>query len=78
MKTSNSETAEQILPAEAEVEPPAHQKFLNKWLNKSMKIEITDGRVLIGTFVCTDMQANIILGSCQEYIDSASISKLVY
>ena len=45
------------------------RQFLAKLLNKSMKIQITDGRYLIGTFVCTDMQSNVILASCQEFID---------
>lgn len=46
---------------------------LRQWLNRSMKIKITDGRYVIGTFLCTDRQANIILGACQEYIDSTGI-----
>ena len=33
-----------------------------------MKIEMTDGRTLIGQFLCTDRDANVILGSCYEYI----------
>jgi small nuclear ribonucleoprotein (snRNP)-like protein len=42
--------------------------LLSKWLNSSMKIKITDGRILIGIFLCTDRDQNIILGQCQEYI----------
>ncbi|KAF5302373.1 hypothetical protein FQA39_LY10412 [Lamprigera yunnana] len=41
---------------------------LRKWLNKTLKIEMSDGRVLIGVFLCTDRDANIILGSCSEYL----------
>lgn len=33
-----------------------------------MKITISDGRTLIGQFLCTDQQRNIILGSAQEYL----------
>lgn len=29
---------------------------------------MTDGRVLKGTFVCTDRDANVILGSCIEFL----------
>lgn len=29
---------------------------------------MTDGRVLIGIFLCTDRDANVILGSCSEYL----------
>ncbi|XP_064599364.1 N-alpha-acetyltransferase 38-A, NatC auxiliary subunit-like [Liolophura sinensis] len=47
---------------------PSGRKALEKWLNKSMKIEMTDGRTLIGVFVCTDKDKNVILGSCEEYL----------
>lgn len=30
---------------------------------------MTDGRILIGLFLCTDCDANIILGMCTEYRD---------
>jgi len=29
---------------------------------------MTDGRVLIGVFLCTDRDGNVILGSCSEYL----------
>lgn len=29
---------------------------------------MSDGRVLIGVFLCTDRDSNIILGSCSEYL----------
>ncbi|KAK6964865.1 N-alpha-acetyltransferase 38 NatC auxiliary subunit [Biomphalaria glabrata] len=41
---------------------------LEQWLNKSMRIKMTDGRTLIGTFLCTDCDCNIIMGSCEEYL----------
>ena len=41
---------------------------LESWLNKNMKIEMTDGRTLIGIFLCTDRGRNVILGSCSEYL----------
>lgn len=41
---------------------------LRSWLNKSFRVEMTDGRVLTGIFLCTDRDANIILGSCSEYL----------
>uniref|UniRef100_A0A194ANC0 Putative N-alpha-acetyltransferase 38, NatC auxiliary subunit-like protein n=1 Tax=Pinctada fucata TaxID=50426 RepID=A0A194ANC0_PINFU len=44
------------------------KKKLSKWLNKSMKIQMTDGRTLIGVFLCTDRDRNVILGSCEEYL----------
>lgn len=46
----------------------AKQK-LQSWINKHMKIEMTDGRILIGMFLCTDREGNVILGSCSEYLN---------
>ncbi|CAH2242670.1 jg8488 [Pararge aegeria aegeria] len=43
---------------------------LRKWLNMNFRIEMTDGRVLIGIFLCTDRDANVILGACSEYLKS--------
>ncbi|XP_030750782.1 N-alpha-acetyltransferase 38, NatC auxiliary subunit [Sitophilus oryzae] len=41
---------------------------LRSWLNKTLKIRMTDGRTLVGVFLCTDRDANVILGSCSEYL----------
>jgi hypothetical protein len=51
----------------------SHVSTIRKWLNKSMRVKITDGRVLVGVFLCTDKHSNIILGSCLEYIDSQGL-----
>jgi len=40
----------------------------SSYLNKNMKIKLTDGRILIGIFLCTDKDANVILGTCAEYL----------
>ncbi len=42
---------------------------LRKLLNHVMKVKITDGRVVIGVFLCTDKHSNIILSSCHEFSD---------
>ncbi|CAH3172839.1 unnamed protein product [Porites evermanni] len=47
------------------------RQLLESWLNKIMRIKISDGRTLIGSFLCTDRDRNIILGSCQEFVGSA-------
>lgn len=47
------------------------RKLLESWRNKIMKIKISDGRTLIGSFLCTDQDRNIILGSCQEFVGSS-------
>ncbi|CAH1160072.1 unnamed protein product [Phaedon cochleariae] len=75
----DSELSEDTTP-ENELEPMKKQDQplnmtsgavqLRSWLNKSFRVEMTDGRVLIGIFLCTDRDANIILGSCSEYLPS--------
>lgn len=35
---------------------------------------MTDGRILIGLFLCTDADANIILGMCSEHRDETERS----
>ena len=44
------------------------EEYLRGMLNKLMKIKLSDGRILIGVFLCTDRDSNVILGSCSEYV----------
>ncbi len=37
------------------------RSMLRGLLNKNMKIQLSDGRVLVGMFLCTDKEANVIL-----------------
>lgn len=46
------------------------KRKLLSWLNQQMKINLVDGRILIGTFVCTDKDAHIILSTCYEYFNT--------
>ncbi|KAH9392632.1 N(alpha)-acetyltransferase 38, NatC auxiliary [Tyrophagus putrescentiae] len=56
--------------------PPPHRKVLEKWLNKNMKIKMSDSRTIVGNFLCTDRHLNIILGSSLEYLkDGESLRK---
>ncbi len=43
------------------------KEFIRSCLNKQFAITITDGRTVVGDFLCTDKDANIILGGTQEY-----------
>ncbi|XP_024085637.1 N-alpha-acetyltransferase 38, NatC auxiliary subunit-like [Cimex lectularius] len=52
-----------------EIDTKEKLNTLKSWLNKIMKIVMTDGRVLVGTFLCTDRDANVILGACTEYVN---------
>lgn len=40
---------------------------LRSWLGEIMRITITDGRTIVGGFVCTDRSGNIILENSCEY-----------
>ena len=56
-------------PQEPTKELSQGRRLLRSFLNKNMKIKLTDGRVLIGIFLCTDKDANVILGTCDEYLN---------
>ncbi len=51
---------------------------LESWLNKNMKILMSDGRTLVGIFLCTDRDRNVILGSCVEYLKPNGISNELF
>lgn len=55
---------------EGEEEKPENRQgvtVLRSWLNKNMKVKMSDGRFLVGIFLCTDRAGNVIIGSCNEY-----------
>lgn len=54
---------------EPEDSPAARaRQQLEALLNKTMRIRMTDGRTLVGCFLCTDRDCNVILGSAQEFL----------
>jgi small nuclear ribonucleoprotein (snRNP)-like protein len=60
------------IPEEANSPTESSRKKIKDWLNKSMRVSIIDGRVLVGVLLCTDREQNLILGNCNEYIGSPS------
>ena len=54
------------------------RKLLVSYLNKRMRVFLSDGRVIIGNFLCTDRDCNIVLGSCEEYLSQEDLGKLLY
>uniref|UniRef100_A0A672TJW8 N-alpha-acetyltransferase 38, NatC auxiliary subunit n=1 Tax=Strigops habroptila TaxID=2489341 RepID=A0A672TJW8_STRHB len=50
---------------------PRSRRLLEALLNRSLRIRMSDGRTLIGAFLCTDRDANVILGSAQEFLKAA-------
>lgn len=56
---------------QSEVSSSSHaRQKLEGLLNKNMRIRMTDGRTLVGLFLCTDRDCNVILGSAQEFLKS--------
>ncbi|XP_014212155.1 N-alpha-acetyltransferase 38-B, NatC auxiliary subunit [Copidosoma floridanum] len=66
-----TENGEVDSEAGAAKDTPGKQK-LRSWLNRYLKIKMTDGRILTGAFLCTDRDANVILGLCSEYLPENS------
>lgn len=40
---------------------------LRSWLGEILAITITDGRIIVGSFACTDRDGNVILDNSSEY-----------
>jgi len=40
---------------------------IRQYLNRGIRVQIQDGRIFIGKFLCTDKFKNIILGECAEF-----------
>lgn len=52
---------------EAALAKAAAIDLLKSYLNKRMRVAISDGRVIDGNFLCTDRDSNIVLGNCEEF-----------
>lgn len=50
---------------------------LQLWLYRSMRIVMTDGRILVGIFLCTDSDANVILGVCSEFTKNGGDERML-
>ncbi|ROJ66253.1 N-alpha-acetyltransferase 38, NatC auxiliary subunit [Anabarilius grahami] len=72
-KADEDQLQKRKLKGGTEVEESAYSLArckLENLLNKSMRIRMTDGRTLVGLFLCTDRDCNVILGSAQEFLKS--------
>ncbi|KAM9111382.1 N-alpha-acetyltransferase 38, NatC auxiliary subunit [Pangshura tecta] len=63
-------------PADSDGEAPdppyaRARRKLETLLNRNMRIRMTDGRTLVGCFLCTDRDCNVILGSAQEFLKAS-------
>jgi small nuclear ribonucleoprotein (snRNP)-like protein len=54
------------LKKKKEIEESEKVQQLRGYLDSTMKVTMTDGRTLVGTFTCVDKCKNIILAGCQE------------
>ena len=43
------------------------KELLSALINTKITVKLTDGRSLVGVFLCVDREANIIIGSASEY-----------
>ncbi|KAM3716266.1 N-alpha-acetyltransferase 38, NatC auxiliary subunit [Dirofilaria immitis] len=50
---------------------------VRRWLGKILRLELTDGRIIEGKFVCTDNAPNIILSGCKEQWKDELESRMV-
>uniref|UniRef100_A0A1A9W6C6 Sm domain-containing protein n=1 Tax=Glossina brevipalpis TaxID=37001 RepID=A0A1A9W6C6_9MUSC len=53
------------------------RRHLRKWLGRPFRVVISDGRVLIGYFNCTDKDANIVLSRCAEYLEEGKDARIL-
>ena len=49
--------------------------LLTGYLNKRLRVEISDGRIIEGNFMCTDRDRNIVLSNCEEYYGWEEVCK---
>lgn len=49
------------------MDPPSGRVQLTNWLNHLLRVDLTDGRTVIGRLVCTDNHPNIVLNYTKEY-----------
>jgi len=53
--------------ADSEKEFQKAAEYLNSFLNRTLHIHITDGRMFVGQLKCTDRERNLILNMTHEY-----------
>ncbi|XP_055702300.1 N-alpha-acetyltransferase 38, NatC auxiliary subunit [Phlebotomus papatasi] len=66
-----------VEPSEQAASMTQGKILLKSWLNRNFRIVMTDGRLLIGVFLCTDADANVILGMCSEYTEEGGEERIL-
>ena len=49
------------------------REVLKSYLSKRLRVEVSDGRIVEGVFMCTDRDRNIVLSNCEEFYDQPEI-----
>ncbi|XP_065140691.1 N-alpha-acetyltransferase 38, NatC auxiliary subunit isoform X1 [Paramisgurnus dabryanus] len=75
MATESEENGTEMQPEVEDSSYSLARLKLENLLNKSMTIRMTDGRTLVGLFLCTDRDCNVILGSAQEFLKSTGFKE---
>ncbi|ETV73756.1 hypothetical protein H257_11450 [Aphanomyces astaci] len=66
LSTNGSVTANASVPEEAKALPKCIYDVM-QLLDQVLRVEITDGRILVGLFHCLDKDKNLILTETTEY-----------
>ena len=53
----------------------ADREVLKGYLSKRFRVEVSDGRIVEGLFVCTDRDRNIVLSNCEEFYGREELGK---
>jgi small nuclear ribonucleoprotein (snRNP)-like protein len=59
--TTAAEVAKSVGAAQASASPSSRFRLVQSWIGRVLRVAISDGRVLVGTFYCFDSSSNIIL-----------------
>ena len=43
------------------------ESLVKSLINKTLRVQISDGRVLVGALLCTDRDQNLIMGGASEF-----------
>ena len=52
------------------------REVLKSYLSQRLRVEVSDGRIVEGIFMCTDRDRNIVLSNCEEFYGRQELGKL--
>ncbi len=75
---ANATPSEETNSTDADKRHQEAKDLLSGYLNRQMRVFLTDGRVIIGSFLCTDRDSNLVLSNCDEYLSQDDLSEFYY